>query len=322
VNASGSTVVTGANGFVGRHLVAVLHAQAPSPVIEWQRLPSGAGAAAHVRQVDMLNREAVRRAIADDRPARVFHLAGAPHVGNAWRDALPTLQVNVLGTHHLLEAIRQEHPASRVLIVTSAMIYRPGPDALTEDAPLVPSSPYGLSKLAQDQLARLAATQDGLDVVVARPFNHIGPGQDPSFAVASFSRQIALIEAGHVPASLRVGNLEARRDLTDVRDVVAAYLQLMASRSHAPAGSAFNVCSGRAYRIGDLLDALLRLATVPIAVAADPERMRPSDVPLLLGSHDRLTRMSGWLPRVAINDTLADTLAWWRSEVAAGRAQR
>jgi len=316
VSATGPTVVTGANGFVGRHLLAALHAHGAAPLVGWHRRPPAPDSlsTAAVRHVDILDREAVRRAIGEDHPARVVHLAGAPHVGDAWRNALPTLQVNVLGTHHLLEAVRLEHPACRVLVVTSGMIYRAGDAALTEDAPLVPSSPYGLSKLAQDQLARLAAEQDGLEVVVARPFNHIGPGQDPSFAVSSFARQIALIEAGLAPPQIQVGNLDARRDLTDVRDVVAAYIRILDA---APRGSAFNVCSGRAHRIGDLLDGLLRLSRVAISTTPDPERMRPGDIPLLLGSHDLLTRALGWAPATPLTVTLADTLAWWRSHVGA-----
>jgi GDP-4-dehydro-6-deoxy-D-mannose reductase len=307
VTARGPIVVTGANGFVGRHLLQALQAWGEARLIPWHR-QAGAG----VRQVDVLDRDAVRRAIAEDRPAQLFHLAGAPHVGDSWRNCLPTLQVNVLGTHHLLEAIRAEHPTCRVLIVTSGMIYKPGPGALDEDAALVPSNPYGLSKLAQDQLARVASSQDGLEVVVARPFNHVGPGQDPSFAIASFCRQIAMIEAGLMPADMRVGNLEARRDLTDVRDVVAAYIRIMDA---ATRGTAMNVCSGRAYRMGDLLDTLRALAVVPITTSTDPERMRPSDIPVLLGSHERLTHELGWSPTIPIEVTLADTLAWWRAEV-------
>jgi GDP-4-dehydro-6-deoxy-D-mannose reductase len=315
VTERGPIVVTGANGFVGRHLMHALRARDETRLIAWHRVPSAASpssSAPRVRAVDVLDRDAVRRAIAEDRPAQLFHLAGAPHVGDSWRNSLPTLQVNVLGTHHLLEAVRLEHPACRVLIVTSAMIYKPGPDALDEDAPLVPSNPYGLSKLAQDQLAQLTAAQDGLDIVVARPFNHVGPGQDPSFAIASFCRQIAMIEAGLMPPDMRVGNLDARRDLTDVRDVVAAYLRIM---DDAQRGAALNVCSGRAYRIGDLLDTLRGLASMSITTSTDPDRMRPSDIPVLLGSAARLRQTLGWTPLIPIEVTLADTLAWWRAEV-------
>lgn len=309
---SGPIIVTGANGFAGRHLIHALRARGEAP-IAWQRQPqSDSDTSRSIRIVDVLDRDRVRRAVADDQPSHIFHLAGAPHVGDSWKNSLPTLQVNVLGTHHLLEAVRLEQPQCRVLVVTSAMIYKPGPDALDEDTPLVPSSPYGLSKLAQDQLARLTVSEDGLNVVVARPFNHIGPGQDPSFAIASFCRQIALIERGLMAPELRVGNLDARRDLTDVRDVVAAYLRIM---DNAEPGSAWNVCSGTANRIGDLLDMLLSLSSVPITTSTDPDRMRPSDTPLLLGSHARLTTALGWTPTIPIAVTLADTLAWWRTEV-------
>lgn len=317
--ADGPIVVTGASGFVGRHLIDALRHGGRSPLVGWRNRHPGDAPDVSWRQVDILDREAVRRAVAEDRPARIFHLAGAPHVGDSWRNSLPTLQINVLGTHHLLEAVRLEHPECRVLIVTSGMIYKPGPEALTEDAPLVPSNPYGLSKLAQDQLGRLVAEQDGLDVVIARPFNHIGPGQDPSFAASSFARQIALIETGAMAPALQVGNLDAERDLTDVRDVVAAYIRIMDS---ARSGDAFNVCSGVTYRMGVLLETLLSLTPAAITVTPDPDRLRPSDIPRLLGSHARLTAALGWTPVIPITRTLADTLDWWRAAVAEGRAGR
>lgn len=306
---SGPVVVTGGSGFVGLHLLDALAAQQDSPLIAWGRSRTGARADVHWRQVEVLDRDAVHQTIARDQPRTLFHLAGAPHVGHSWQNALPTLQVNVMGTHHVLEAIRAHAPECRVLVVTSGMIYKPGPDALTEDSPLVPTNPYGLSKLAQDELARLSVTSDGLDVVVARPFNHIGPGQDASFALSSFARQVARIEHGEAPPEIHVGNLDAQRDLTDVRDVVAAYIRLMEG---AARGSAYNVCSGRASRIGDLLDELLGMTTASVDVVPDPERLRPADIPYLCGSHERLTRDLAWQPSIPLARTLNDTLEWWR----------
>lgn len=305
----GPVVVTGGSGFVGHHLLDALAAEHRGPLIAWGRSRTGTRADVRWRQVDVLDREAVGRAIADDRPAALVHLAGAPHVGHSWQNALPTLQINVLGTHHLLEALRTHAPQCRTIVVTSGMIYKPGPDALTEDAPLVPTNPYGLSKLAQDELARLAVTTDGLNVVVARPFNHIGPGQDASFALSSFARQIARIEQGEARPEIHVGNLDAQRDLTDVRDVVAAYLRLL---DDAVQGSAYNVCSGRVSRIGDLLDTLLGMTAAHVEVVPDPERLRPADIPHLRGSHERLSRDLGWQPSIPITRTLSDTLDWWR----------
>lgn len=312
-----SILVTGAAGFAGRHLLAHLRASAADhQVLAWSRQPHDGDRQVRWRQVDITDKHAVHLAITDARPARIVHLAGSPHVGQSWRNSLLPLQTNVLGTHHLLEAVRLHSPDSRVVVVTSAMIYQASTAPLTEDAPLVPSSPYGLSKLAQDQLALAAAHDDGLQVVVARPFNHIGPGQDPTFAISSFARQIALIEAGLAPAVLQVGNLDAERDLTDVRDVVDAYVRLL---DHGRAGRPYNICTGTAHRIGDLLDRLIALARVPVTRTVDPDRLRPSDMPRLVGDSTRVRTELGWAPQRPLQQTLGDTLEWWRGEVAAGR---
>ena len=320
-----SILVTGAAGFAGRHLLAHLRlSAADTQVFAWSLHPH-AGAASDTdansdnvrwRQVDITNKQAVQQAISDAPPKRIVHLAGSPHVGQSWRNTLLPLQTNVLGTHHLLEAVRLHSPDSRVVVVTSAMIYQASAAPLNEDAPLVPSSPYGLSKLAQDQLALAAAHDDGLQVVVARPFNHIGPGQDPTFAVSGFARQIALIESGIAPPVIHVGNLDAERDLTDVRDVVDAYVRLL---DQGRAGRPYNICMGTAYRIGDLLDRLIALSRVPVTRTVDPERLRPSDLPRLVGDSTRLRTELGWAPQRSLQQTLADTLEWWRGAVAAGR---
>ena len=284
----------------------------------WSRQPAGAhgGDGVEWSQVDVTNRDDVTAALLRARPQWVVHLAGSPHVGQSWANAWEPLKTNVIGTHHLLEAVRTGHRHCRVLVVTSAMIYRPSGDPLDENAAVGPASPYGFSKLAQDQLALAAAREDGLDVVVARPFNHVGPGQDPSFFLSSFARQIALIEAGALPPEIRVGNLDAERDLTDVRDVVAAYAGLLTAG--AP-GRAYNICTGATHRIGDLLDRLLALSRVPISRVIDPERLRPNDLPRLVGNWGRLRTELGWEPHRDLNGTIADTLEYWRAEVAEGR---
>jgi GDP-4-dehydro-6-deoxy-D-mannose reductase len=312
-----ATLVTGGAGFAGQHLLELLqHTPRQGPLLAWSRHRRTITDDVEWHQVDITRKAAVDDAIRQTRPAQIIHLAGSPHVGQSWRNSFSPLQTNVLGTHHLLEAVRRHRPDCRVLVVTSAMVYRESPLPHDEDSPQIPSSPYGLSKLAQDQLALHAALHDGLDVIIARPFNHAGPGQDANFAISGFSRQIAMIEAGLMPPEIRVGNLDAERDLTDVRDVAGAYQRLV---ERGVAGRAYNICSGQAHRIGDLLNQLIALARVPVTRAVDPDRLRPSDLPRLVGDCRRLRADVGWAPTRTIGGTLADTLEWWRSEAAAGR---
>jgi GDP-4-dehydro-6-deoxy-D-mannose reductase len=194
-----------------------------------------------------------------------------------------------------------------VLITGSALVYRPSSTLISEDDPIGPSDPYGVSKLAQEMLAMRA---QHAPVFVARPFNHAGPRQAPSYSTSSFARQIAHIEAGRAAPVLRVGNLESRRDITDVRDIVRAYVAIVErGRPQRP----YNVCSGQAYRVRDLLDALVSLSHVPIAVELDPARLRPSDNPVIAGDRSRLTAETGWVPRIPIEQTLADLLDYWRA---------
>lgn len=313
-------LVTGAAGFAGRHLVACLLESTPVPeIVGWRRPGSAAQAPAEPsgygngriawREIDVLDREDVDRAIADLRPAQVYHFAGAARVAGSWNSRVETLRTNVAGTEHVLEALRRSSRRARVLIPGSALVYRPKDTAIAETDPVGPNTPYGLSKLAQEMLgARHAA--DGLDVVLTRSFTHIGPGQDTAFAASSFAWQIARIEAGLAEPTLRVGNLEARRDLLDVRDTVRGYRALMASGAR---GAIYNVCSGKAHRMADLLAGLLDQARVSIAVTVDPARLRPSDHPLLLGDRARITAEAGWRPCIGLRDTLRDLLDHWRA---------
>ena len=307
---TGSTLVTGATGFVGSHLLDKLTDLAP--LIAWHR-PAGQppDPNRHIdwRPVDLLDAATVASAVREAAPDHIFHIAGAPQVAASFHNSVQHLQTNALGTHHLLEAVRRAGRPCRVLVVTSAQIYQPGDEPIDENAPLVPATPYGFSKLAQDRLALRASEDDGLDVVIARPFNHAGPRQSAAYAVSSFARQIARIEAGLAPPELFVGNLDARRDMTDVRDVVDAYTLMMQS---APPGRPFNICSGRAWRIGDLLEELLHLARVPIRVRVDADRLRPADASVMQGDASRIRTELGWSPRIPVERMLSDTLEWWR----------
>jgi GDP-4-dehydro-6-deoxy-D-mannose reductase len=262
--------------------------------------------------VDLLDAAAVSRAVAELRPDAVYHCAGAAHVGQSWSRVRETFAANVVGTHNLLRALGRAGLAARVLIPGSALVYRQSDAALGEEAPLGPASPYALSKLAQEMLGIRAIAEDGQRVVVARSFNHLGPRQDPSFAASSFARQIARIEAGMAEPIIEVGNLDARRDLTDVRDTVRAYHVIL---QRGRPGAVYNVCSGRAHAIGDVLERLVGLSRVAVEIRRDAARCRPQDLPLLLGDPGRITRDLGWAPRITLEQSLADLLAYWRETV-------
>ena len=309
---TGLPLVTGATGFAGRHLVERL-LQSHDSVHAWSHLtvpqPSGSGDRVRWQSVDITDRDAVERAFAAAQPSVVYHCAGLPHVAESWARAGRALRVNAYGTHVILASAARLATEPLVVIVSSALVYRPAAEALSEEHPIGPVDPYGVSKLAQEMSGRGARR-----TILARPFNHAGPGQSSSFVTSSFARQIAEIEAGRAEPILRVGNLDARRDITDVRDTVRAY-ETLASAGRT--GQAYNVCSGIAYRVGDLLEQLLTKARVPVQVQQDPERMRPSDNPLVLGNPSKIAAETGWRAEMPIGTTLQDLLNWWRSRVAA-----
>jgi len=269
--------------------------------------------------LDVLDAEAVRRVVEAAGPEAIVHLAGQAFVPQSVADPLGTLAVNATGTAHVLEAARAQAARSsppRVVVVSSAEVYGvQGPERmpLDEQAVLRPPSPYAASKLAAETYALTWTRAYRLDVVVARPFNHLGPGQDPRFVVASFARQLAEIAAG-APALLRVGNLEAQRDFLDVRDVADAYVALLAN---GRAGEVYNICSGRSVAIREVLRQLIAIARVPVEVRDDPERMRASEVPVLVGDASKLRAQTGWAPHYTLAASLRDVYADARERVVA-----
>ncbi len=310
----GPTLVTGAAGFAGSHLLDQLAADGVQTVA-WHR-PDGHAPRAvqgvRWQGVDLLDAAAVRDAVGDVKPSVIYHCAGAAHVGQSWDMTANTLRVNVLGTHHLVEALRLHAPDAALLITSSALVYGPSLEAIDEGHPLTPNNPYGLSKIAQE----LVGTASGgyPRTFVARPFNHVGPRQDPSFVSAAFARQIAEIEAGLEPPVIHVGNLSAKRDLTDVRDTVHAY-RLIVERG-VP-GRPYNVCRGKAVAVQALLDALVSFAKVTVDIVPDPSRYRPNDAPIVLGDPTRATTELGWAPGIPLEQTLNDLLDYWRARVRA-----
>jgi GDP-4-dehydro-6-deoxy-D-mannose reductase len=308
---SSEILVTGAAGFAGSHLVDRLVGDGAA-VVAWHR-PGGAPPRDTPRTrweaVDLLDADAVAAAIARVRPSAVYHCAGAAHVGRSWDSTASTFATNVRGTHHLLQALERAGAPARVLVPSSALVYASANEALTEDHPLIPGSPYGLSKLAQEMLAR--RTNGLLGVTIARSFNHVGPRQDPQFVASGFARRIADIEKGRWEPEISVGNLDAKRDLTDVRDTVRAYTLIL---EKGTPGRPYNVCSGRAITMRHLLDLLLARARVPVTVKIDPARYRPNDTPLLLGDPSRVHADLGWAAEIPLEQTLDDLLEYWRTQ--------
>ena len=235
--------------------------------------------------MDLVDGPAVARALADLRPTTVFHCAGSAHVGQSWADTRETLATNVLGTHHLLDGLRKAGVSARVLLPGSSYVYRQSDGALSEDDPIGPASPYAVGKLAQEMLGARSIAEDGQQVFLTRSFNHIGPRQDPSFAASAFAKQIALIEKGGTAPVIDVGNLDAMRDLTDVRDTVRAYRDIV---ERGRPGVVYNVCSGTAHKIRDLLDGLVTLEPRAGRDPRGPGPLSPNDTPVLLGNPARL----------------------------------
>jgi GDP-4-dehydro-6-deoxy-D-mannose reductase len=312
VKLRGPLLITGATGFAGGHLVEALAGEAE--IIGWGR-SAPRPALAHLAMwqvIDLLDRDRIASAIASIRPAAIFHLAGAPQVAESWRDGARPLASNVLATAHLLDAIRFAKLNCRVLVTGSAAVYASSDHPIKETNPLAPGNPYALSKLAQEQLALRSFAEDGLDVVMVRAFNHTGPRQSPSFVAPSVARQIALIERDLVEPVIRVGNLDARRDFSDVRDVVRAYAEIV---DLGRRGEIYNVGSGIDRSIQSLLDALCSRSRAKLRVERDPERFRPRETSTLVADTSRLREQTGWQPRITFDAMLDDLLEYWRGEI-------
>ena len=240
----------------------------------------------------------------------MYQCAGLPHVAESWSDTARPLAANVRATHYLLDALRRAGVAARVLITGSATVYAASSEPQREDSPIGPTSPYALSKLAQEQLGLRAIREDDVEVVVTRSFNHTGPRQRPSFVAPALAQQIARIERGTQEPVIRVGNTDAQRDFLDIRDTVRAYVSLMQSGT---SGTVYNVASGVPRSVRSMLDVLVSRARVPIRIEQDPARLRPNDTPILVGDVSRLRRVTGWSPAVSFEQMLGDLLDYWRS---------
>jgi GDP-4-dehydro-6-deoxy-D-mannose reductase len=305
-----TVLVTGASGFVGGYLVESFASRAN--VVAWARSapPLTLEPLALWHQIDLLKREDVRVGIRAVEPAVVFHCAGLSHVDHSWRYPSAPLAANVLATHHLLDALRRTGKPARVLVTGSAAVYAPSPAPLGEDSPLAPHGPYATSKLAQEMLGLRAVAEDGIDVIVARAFNHTGPRQTAAFVAPAIARQIALIERGEMRPVITLGNVETERDISDVRDVVRAYGALAERGSP---GTIYNVASGVGRSIRSLVETLIAEAGIDVRLEIDPAKLRPVDNLIVVGDATRLKEATGWAPEIPFERTLRDLLQYWRS---------
>jgi GDP-4-dehydro-6-deoxy-D-mannose reductase len=293
-------LITGGKGFVGQWLAAHLK-------------DCGDDVVPIDIETDISDGPALRKVVAKAAPEAIYHLAAMTHVGESWENPSQVLKVNVLGTAELLAAARALETPPVILVVSSAEVYgvvSPAQLPLREDTPTAPATPYAASKLAAEAVALQAWRGYRQPVIVVRPFNHIGPGQSPNFAVPALAKRI--VEARKAGSrSLRVGTLTTRRDFTDVRDVVVAYRSLIIN---GVAGTTYNVCSGQDVAISDVADQLLTLAHADLELVIDPELVRPVDVPVLRGDATLLHTTTGWSPSIPLATTLADVLASWDTE--------
>lgn len=309
-------LITGAAGFAGQHLISELLSNTNWEVIGLTRKAIASQPGVRHVVCDLLNEELVSRNIAHYRPDVVFHLAAQSYVPKAIASPADTIINNTVGQINLLEAIRAADIEPTVLIVGSSEAYgfvEPHEMPVTEAQAFRPGNPYAVSKVTQDVLGYQYFRTHGMKIVRVRPFNHFGPGQSERFVLSSFARQVAQVEAGLVEPTVLTGDLSSRRDFSDVRDIVRAY-RLAVERGEP--GEVYNLCSGQAFEVGDLLNKLLDLATVPVTVKQDPSRMRPSDVPVIVGDFSRFAHASGWNPEYSIDESLKDTLNYWRTRLA------
>ncbi len=315
-------LITGAAGFVGGHLArhlidqdysvagVVLPQEARKAV---ETLPSEVS----IIEADILDDELLNRAFADWEPGVVFHLAAFSNPESSWARARQTLEINILGSHNVLQAAVEVGVETRVLLVGSSQQYGHVAETdqpMREELPQRPLTPYAVSKASQELLGLRFFLSEQLPVLLVRSFNHTGPGQSASYVCSNFARQVAEIESGLREPKIEVGNLSARRDFTDVRDVVRAYVRIAEAGNP---GEPYNVCRGEAFSVQHILDALLELTDADVTVRVDMTRYHVLDAPLIVGDNSRLRFELGWEPSISLEQTLSDLLKFWRIRLRA-----
>lgn len=304
-------LITGVNGFVGCYLSKYLLEKGYTvygTVIEDNvRMEN-----VQIHKMDLLNKQEVEETIKKINPDYIYHLAGQSAVGLSWKNPTLTIDVNVNGTINLLDSVRENNINTKVLIIGSSDQYgviKPEDCPISEEHELNPSSPYAISKTTQEQIAKLYVKAYNMRIIMVRAFNHIGPMQSKNFVVSDFASKVAEIEKGAEPI-IKVGNLEAYRDFTDVRDIVRGYTMLI---EKGKIGEIYNIGSGNSYKIQEILDKLISLSNKNIKIEIDPDKLRPSDVPIIQCDNSKIKSHVNWEPEYDIKNTLKDTLDYWRN---------
>lgn len=312
-------LIIGAAGFVGKYLLAHL-----SAAYSWElyatKLPHEHidFADAQILDLDIMKKEDVQKLLDEVQPDYIFHLAAQSSVALSWKKPELTVDINIKGSLNLLDAVRDSGLTPHILLIGSGEEYghiAPESVPVTEETVLHPGNLYAATKACQNMIGTIYAQAYGMHVVMVRAFNHIGPEQLPAFVVADFCRQVAAIEKGSSDPVMRVGNLSAKRDFTDVRDVVRAYGLLI--QDGVP-GETYNIGSGHAIAIQELLEHILKLSTSQISVETDPAKLRPVDVPIIEADISKLTGAISWKPEIPLDTTLLETLNYWRKQLDRG----
>ena len=313
-------LITGGTGFVGTYLRDFLRASEPDARLHLtSHAPGESSQNVIIHTLDLNDSQKVNELIEKVRPEKIFHLASLASVADSFAQPVTVLRNNFNLTLNILETVRTIVPQARTLVVSSSDVYdHTDPAAIDERRGLAIGNPYAASKAAQDAMAQAYAKSFGLPIIIVRPFNHIGPGQRPGFVVADFARAIARAEKDESARTIRVGNLAASRDFTDVRDMVAAYALLM---NKGKVGEIYNAGSGQAVTIQSILDSLVAQASAPVQVEIDESKFRPVDAPVVVADSNKLRRL-GWQPTIPLAQTLTEILDSWRGIIATDSQQK
>lgn len=309
-------LIIGASGFVGPYLAAQLSGESGMEVYA-TKLPQGEldDIQAEVCNLDIMNKEEIVDLLYKIRPDYIFHLAAQSSVAVSWKNPGLTIDINIKGSVNVLDAVRELYYKPRVLLIGSGEEYghiRPGETPISEDNHLRPGNLYAATKVCQNMIAKIYTTAYDMELIMVRAFNHIGPKQAPIFVVSDFCKQVVEIEKGVREPVMMVGNLKAMRDFTDVRDVVRAYALLV---EHGKAGETYNVGSGHAVSIQDVLDLIISQSSAEVEVKVDPNKIRPVDVPIIEADTTKLREATGWERKIPLEQTIRETMDYWRQHI-------